>query len=173
MTDQIILTVPARLLETGDHTAGFTIYQMHNFPDGSKEIGFLVPGTTHKMTGLIDAKDLDAVLFPLTKRGDAHRPSARNLALGLPEDLHRPGYNHTPPEPIAVYPAGTRVGDIKHFDRGMKVVFECPLHHVRYYSKDPYVSNWFGGGHATADLPCEVQTGDYLVAEDYLPTRNG
>lgn len=169
MTDQILLTVPARYLETGDHTAGFTIYQMHNFPDGSKEIGFLVPGTTHKMTGLIDAKDLDAVLFPLTKRGDAHRPSARNLALGLPEDLHRPVYNHTPPEPIAVYPAGTRVGDIKHFDRGMKVSFHCPKHpQNHFYSKDPFVSSWFGEGAA-----CSCPTSEYVVSSDYLPTRNG
>ena len=172
MTSEILLTVPARHLTAGDSTHGFSVSHSQSFPDGSREFRFVVPYTTHSITVLVAAKDLDGVSFPLTKRGDAHSPSERNKALGLPEDLHRPVY--TQPEPIAVYPAGTKIGDVKHFDRSQHIHFRCPLHpEARYSSKDPFVSSWFSAPFPEDHEGCSAGVGDYIVTSEYLPTRNG
>ena len=79
------------------------------------------------------------------------------------------------PQPIAVYPVGTRIGDVKHFDRGQKVVFHCPKHPARHWaSKDPFSSSWFDAGKEFGDLEeCDCNTRDYVVKFEYKPTRNG
>lgn len=178
MTD-ILLTVPARHLIPGDHTAGFVVSTKHVVPgiDGTTThhvlFTFVVPFTTHSMEVKVLEKDLDAISFPLTQRGDDYSPNARNAALGLPP-VPPPVY--VEPEPIAVYPAGTRLAEIEHFDRGIKLVFQCPRHKEcegkRYMSKDPYVSSWFScGDYSPTD--CMTPTNEYVLSEDYKPTRNG
>jgi hypothetical protein len=85
-------------------------------------------------------------------------------------------------EPIAVYPAGTPIKDVQHFDRGTKVIIRCKEHpQWLYASKDPYVSNWFPADRVTADAECRgtvdcihtLNSGTYEVAVDYKPTRDG
>lgn len=77
---------------------------------------------------------------------------------------------HPAGKAIPVYPVGTRIGDVKHFDRGMKVAFHCPKHPKNVFSsKDPFSSSWFGEG-----VPiCDCNTRDYVVFSEYKPTRNG
>lgn len=171
--DVIVLTVPARHLQPGDHTAGFVVSQSRNFPDGTREFRLVVPYTAHHMTVTVREQDLDAVSFPLTKRGDDYSPNARNAALGLPPV---PEKVYVAPEPVAVYPEGTQVQDIEHFDRSMKLVFRCPVHHdcegKTFFSKDPYVSSWFSAGdYSPSD--CDTPTDKYVLAQEYRPTRNG
>ncbi len=174
---EILLTTTARHLTPGDATAGFTVSQSRNFPDGTREFKFVVPYTVHSMTVTVREEHLDAVTFPLTARGDAHSPSARNLVLGLPEDLHKPVY--TRPEPVAVYPVGTLVKDIKGFDRSIKVAFACPEHPTSaWVSKDPYSSSHFAqnskmAADCTHTRQCKINVGDYVLTHEYLPTRNG
>lgn len=169
MTDQILLTVPARLLTPGDQTHGFVVSQKHNFPDGSLEFRFVVPFTGHHMTVLIQEEHLDAISFPLVKRGDSYSPNARNAALGLPLP---DATTFLAPPPIAWYGKGTRVGDVQHFDRGQKIAFHCPKHPKnRWHSKDPFVSSWFGTTSCPAD--CGTPTADMILDIDYKPTRNG
>lgn len=87
-------------------------------------------------------------------------------------------------EEMPVYPAGTPLEDVKVFDRGTKVLFKCTEHpQWTYASKDPYVSNWFPGDRVTGDAEfrgecnaCQhsIRTpGQYVLAEEYRPTRNG
>lgn len=80
------------------------------------------------------------------------------------------------------YPAGTPIEEVHSFDRGQKVAFKC-IDHPQwvYVSKDPYVSNWFPGDKATQDaefkgeVTCrhKLTPGQYVVAHDYHPTRDG
>lgn len=87
-------------------------------------------------------------------------------------------------EEFPVYPAGTPLEDVMVFDRGIKVHFKCTDHpQWSYVSKDPYVSNWFPGDSVTVDAnhsgeadACQhsIRTrGQYVLASDYHPTRNG
>jgi len=87
-------------------------------------------------------------------------------------------------EPIAVYPAGTPIEDVRHFDRGDKVIIRCKDHpQWLYASKDPYVSQWFPADRATVEAQqqglldeCQHtlrQRGQYEVAVEYKPTRDG
>lgn len=171
MTAEIILTVPARHLTTGDHFNGMTVMSIDRFRDRHHSIKFVIPHTTHTMTVIVMEKDLDAVSFPLTKRGDDYSPSRRNAALGLPP---APEKVYAAPEHIAVYPAGTKVGDVKHFDRGQHIHFRCPLHpEAKYSSKDPFVSSWFAAAFHEPHEGCSAGVGDYIVTSEYLPTRNG
>jgi hypothetical protein len=122
------------------------------------------------MTVTIKEKDLDAIAFPLTKRGDDFAPNPRNAKLGLPPVTPKP---YVAPEPIATYPAGTRISDVEHFDRSMKVVFYCPDHPQNVFaSKDPYVSHWFLVEGEWCAMDCLAQVGDHIVHTDYKPTRN-
>lgn len=173
MSTEIILTVPARHLQPGDHTAGFVVSSQSNFPDGSREYKFVVPSTSAYITVLVQERHLDSVSFPLTKRGDDYSPNARNAALGLPPV---PPKVYVAPEPVAVYPVGTRVADIHHFDRSMHLQFQCPRHGECsgriYSSKDPYVSSWFSqGDYSPSD--CATPTNEYVLVAEYRPTRNG
>lgn len=174
--EEVILTVPARHLQCGDKVWGFTISSMQNIfgIDGKevirKEWVFVVPYTTHTMKVVVEAKDFDHTMFPLTDRGDRHSASARNKALGLPLDLHQHVYKETKVEPIAHYAAGSRLDDVIHFDRGQKVGIKCPDHpgNGTFWSKDPRFSSWFGEGN-----PCNCSLSKYILAADYNPTRNG
>lgn len=170
------ILVPARHLHTGDHVWGYVVSEIRRFPgiDGVTthhlEFKFVVPFTTHSMTVTVQAKDENGILFPVTKRGDDHNPNPRNALLGLPLT---PPKQYVTPQPIAVYPAGTEMSDVKHFDRSMKVLFHCPNHpEAVYASKDPYVSNWFSAA-GSGVCNCHIPTGDYIVHEDYKPTRDG
>lgn len=169
MTAEIILTVPARHLKTGDHFNGMTVSSWQRI-ETTHTWKLVVPFTTHSMTLTVEEKDLDAISFPLTKRGDDYSPNARNAALGLPPVPPKP---YVAPEPIAVYRAGAKVGDVRHFDRGQHIKFRCPLHpEARYSSKDPYVSSWFSAPEVD-HMHCSATTDDYILTADYLPTRNG
>ena len=45
---------------------------------------------------------------------------------------------------MITYPAGTRLGDIRVFDRSTKIAFTCLRHNIgTWHSKDPFVSHWF------------------------------
>lgn len=170
MTSEILLTVPARLLQCGDTFNGMSVWKWQRIGE-VYEWTLVVPFTTHTMKLSIHEKDLDAISFPLTKRGDDYSPNARNAALGLPPV---PPRVYVAPEPIAVYRAGTRMSDVKHFDRSMHVQFRCPLHpETRYSSKDPYVSSWFHDP-AVGECPpeCVARADDMIVAAEYRPTRN-
>lgn len=166
-----ILTVPARHLQCGDHFNGMVVSQWQRI-EGRYQWTLAVPYTTHIMKLEVREEDLDSVSFPITKRGDDYSPNARNAALGLPLVAPKP---YVAPEPIAVYRAGTKMSDVKHFDRGQHVQFRCPLHpETRYSSKDPYVSSWFHDP-AVGECPpeCPSRADDMIVTVDYLPTRNG
>ena len=174
---EIILTVPARHLQPGDHTGGFVVSTKTAFPDGTLEFKFVVPFTSAYTTVLVQERHLDGVLFPLTKRGDDYSPNARNAALGLPPV---PPKVYVKPEPVHTYPAGTKVKDIKHFDRSQHLLFACPEHPTSAWSsKDPYVSSWFSqlGDDVMVDCRqarhCMIPLDDYVLTLDYLPTRNG
>lgn len=177
-TEETILTVTARHLQPGDHTMGMVVSSLSNYPDGSKEFKLVVPFTVHTMLVSVKEKDLDAVKFDLTKRGDTHNTAPRNKALGLPLELHQTVYKQTHVEPVATYPVGTKVQDIKHFDRSMKVAFACPAHpKSAWVSKDPYSSSHFPQSDETVDCTghrqCKIPVGDYVVTHEYKPTRNG
>jgi hypothetical protein len=52
-----------------------------------------------------------------------------------------------------LYPIGTNISDITHFDRGIKVYFGCKEHpQYEYMSKEPCVSQWFPANEATQNL---------------------
>jgi hypothetical protein len=170
---EIILTVPARHLTPGDHTHGYVVSQMQRVAGHHREFTFVVPYTTHFMKVRVFEKDLDAISFPLTKRGDAHDPNPRNIALGLPP---APEKVYVAPEPVAVYPVGTRIGDLKHFDRSQHVLFKCPDHpDSAWSSKDPRSSSVFPQTDKTRDCGpgCLVSIYDYVTTHEYKPTRNG
>ena len=163
------LMVPARLITSGDHFWGMSVPQTRNMVGGDKMITMIIPRTAHGQTLIVEADALDEIYYPVTKRGDSHSPAARNIALGVPVEKDAPA-PYVAPEPVAVYPVGTRIGDVEHFDRGMKVAFHCPRHPTNvFYSKDPFSSRWFGEG----DLICECNTRDYVTTHEYKPTRNG
>lgn len=169
--NDIILTVPARYLRAGDHTLGFAVSSTQEHEDGSREFRFVVPYKAHSMMVRVEEKDLDGVTFPLTMRGDDYSPNARNELLGLPPV---PPKVYVAPEPIAIYPAGTRISAVDHYDRSMKVSFHCPDHPNNVFmSKDPYVSHWFLLSGDWCPDGCVAQVGDHIVHEDYKPTRNG
>jgi len=164
------ITIPARHITAGDHFWGWVVSQFKNLPDGGREFRLVWPHTATHCTITVLEHQLDRVSFPVSQRGDSHSPNRRNEILGLP--LEEPPV-YVAPEPIAEYPAGTRIADVHHFDRGQKVVFHCPKHpHKTYMSKDPYGSSWFptspGGGEN-----CACPTGEHVVSIDYKPTRNG
>ena len=164
------IQIPARYIVAGDFIGGLIVSSIRNLPEGDREFKLVTPGTTHVAVVRVEEKDLRGILFPVTKRGDDYNPNPRNALLGLP--LSRP-VQHPEPAPIAVYPAGTRVGNVRDFDRSMKVLFHCPDHPgVVYMSKDPFVSTWFVV-EASGACDCHRPTGDYIVHEDYKPTRNG
>lgn len=170
MTEAIVLTVPARHLTTGDYFNGMTVMSIDRFVGKHCNFTLVIPHTTHTMVVSVQEKDLDAISFPLTKRGDDYSPNARNAALGLPPVT--PVVTFTRPEPVAVYPAGTLMKHVKHFDRSIKVNFHCPTHPGNVWcSKDPYSSSWF----SVQGTGCECihHVGDYIVSTDYKPTRNG
>lgn len=71
-----------------------------------------------------------------------------------------------------IYPAGTPVPEVKEFDRGQKVVFQCKSHPLSIWaSKDPYISGWFAARREYEECLCPLP--NYVLAEDYSPTRNG
>ena len=167
------INIPARHITAGDHAWGFVISTTRNLPDGSREFTFVVPFQTTSMKGTVEARFLDTLSFPVTKRGDDYSPNRRNALLGLPPVEPKP---YVAPEPIAIYPAGTRISDVEHFDRSMKVQFHCPDHpQNKFASKDPYVSHWFPATYDGTWCPedCVAQVGDHVVSEDYKPTRDG
>jgi hypothetical protein len=138
------------------------------------EFKLVWPHTTHSAILTVLEKDLDSLSFPLTKRGDDYSPNARNAALGLP--LVTPVVTFKKPEPVAVYPVGTRIGDIKHFDRSQHVLFKCPNHlRSAWSSKDPRSSSVFPQTDGTVDCGpgCLVSIYDYVTTHEYKPTRNG
>ena len=167
------LMVPARLVTGGDHIYGMSVYQTRNL-EGGIEINACIPRTTHSHSIRVSAEDADAVVYPVTKRGDSHSPAARNQALGMPVGRDAPP-PYVAPEPVAVYPVGTRIGDVKHFDRGQKVTFHCPKHPVKHFaSKDPFSSTWFDAGKEFGDMvDCDCNTRDFVIKYEYKPTRNG
>ena len=78
------------------------------------------------------------------------------------------------------YPVGTRVGDIKQFDRSIKVEFCCTNHIQQgiWCSKDPFVSNWFPVNEQAIEFSnqtymnpevkwCNCPTGSYVTTSDY------
>lgn len=175
MTSEIILTVPARHLTTGDHFNGMTVMSIdRSHAGGQITFKLVIPFTTHTMEITVLEKDLDAVSFPLTKRGDDYNPNPRNRALGLPPVPPKP---YVAPEPIAVYPVGTRVEDIKHFDRSMHVLFACPKHRdSAWFSKDPWSSTIFPQSLRTMDCGpegCRIGLENFTLTHEYEPTRNG
>jgi hypothetical protein len=150
---------------------GYVVSEWQRLEDGGSQFKLVVPYTTHFITIVIREKDLDDIKFELTKRGDDYSPNRRNEILGLPL-VPPPVY--VEPEPIAIYPAGTRISDVHHFDRSMKVAFHCCDHPQNVFlSKDPYVSNWFKLEGAWCPDGCVAQVGDHIVHTDYKPTRNG
>lgn len=167
------LMVPARYITSGDHFWGFSVFSI-KYERYWTGISLCIPGTTHTQTINIKRADLDAIIYPVTKRGDSYSPKARNTNLGQPLEKDAPA-PYVAPEPVAVYPVGTRIGDVKHFDRGQKVVFHCPKHPARHWaSKDPFSSSWFDAGKEFGDLEeCDCNTSDYVVKFEYKPTRNG
>jgi len=163
-----IITIPARHITAGDHFWGWVVFSLKNLPDGGREFNLCIPRTTTTQTITVKADQLDSVSYPVSQRGDSHAPNRRNELLGLPRE-EPPVY--VEPEPIAVYPAGTKIGAVRHWDRGQKVVFHCPTHpHKTYMSKDPYFSNWFS---STPGEGCQCSIHEYVVSIDYKPTRNG
>ncbi len=71
-----------------------------------------------------------------------------------------------------IYPKGEPIGDVKEFDRGQKVVFQCKDHPLSIWaSKDPYTSRWFAARREYEECLCPLP--NYVLAEDYSPTRNG
>lgn len=173
-----LLTVPARHLQCGDHLWGYSIYAWQKLENGDYKWDMVEPYTTKSFSLIVEEKKLDELSFPITKRGDAHSTSARNKALGLPEDLHQTVYRDTRPEPVAVYPVGTRIEDVRHFDRSQHILFACPEHpHSAWSSKDPRSSSIFPQSDKTQDCTiarrCKVSIYDYVVTHDYKPTRNG
>ncbi len=174
MTTEETPTIPARLITPGDHFWGYVVSQTRNVWDGSREFKLVMPITTHSQMITIREQDLDFVTYPVTKRGDDYSPNARNAALGLPPV---PLQVYVKPDAIASYPVGTKVKDIKHFDRSMKVAFVCPDHPASaWVSKDPFSSSifpQFSDGFDDCQPGCKIALGDYVVTHEYLPTRNG
>jgi hypothetical protein len=71
-----------------------------------------------------------------------------------------------------IYPAGTPITEVREFDRGQKVVFQCKDHPLSIWaSKDPYCSRWFPARREYEECDCKLT--NYVLAEDYSPTRNG
>lgn len=168
----MIVNIPARHIRAGDHFNGFVVHTTRNMVDGSRRFHMVIPLTNHTMSIQVDEHALDAISFPVDKRGDDHDPNPRNALLGLPPVVREP---YVAPEPIAVYPVGTLVRNVREFDRGQKVVFACPQHLEVFASKDPYSSSWFPATAASKQCPrdCEIGTGDHVLTEEYKPTRNG
>lgn len=165
------LQIPALLITCGDHINGHSVMTIQTDQEGTRTFTLVVPYTTHTYKVAVLFKDLEAVSFPVTKRGDSYSPNTRNAALGLPLEAPKP---YVEPEPIAVYQAGTKMSDVRHFDRSVHVQFRCPLHpESRYSSKDPYVSSWFAGQGMECPPECTARADDMIVTADYLPTRNG
>lgn len=161
------LQIPAHLITCGDYINGHVVSMIQTDPEGAREFRLVVPHTTHSYKLKILFKDLQAVSFPVSQRGDSYSPNTRNAALGLP--LEAPT-EYVAPEPIAVYPVGTRVADVKEFDRSMKIEFHCSTHPKNVWvSKDPFASNWF----KSAGEWCNCSPADMIVHSEYKPTRNG
>lgn len=172
MTEKILITVPALLLQPGDHVYGYVVSQFKLREDGAYEFKFVVPFTVHSMNVIVLEKDLKDVSFPLTKRGDDHSPNTRNEILGLPPV---PPKVYVAPEPIAIYPVGTELANVNHFDRSMKILFACPKHpESAWLSKDPFSSSIFPQSDSTVDCgpKCDVSIWKYVVTHEYKPTRN-
>jgi len=77
-----------------------------------------------------------------------------------------------------IYPKGTNISEIRHFDRSTKVTFACSEHmEIHYRSKDPFSSNWFPAnelanqiGFGIEEDPCAhtfKNHGEWLTTEDY------
>lgn len=87
------------------------------------------------------------------------------MTLSFPSEI-------TVPQPVT-YPAGTRVGTIKDFDRSQHLTFRCTDHpEAQYLSKDPFVSAWAPVGLERAICPpsCELPLNDYEIVLDYVVT---
>lgn len=77
---------------------------------------------------------------------------------------------------MATYKAGTKVGDIKTFDRSTKITFTCEKHDIgEWVSKDPFVSTWFPNwnnsdafGNALHNAnDCNCPVGSLVTTEEY------
>ncbi|UKH48323.1 hypothetical protein SEA_LILMAC1015_37 [Arthrobacter phage Lilmac1015] len=80
------------------------------------------------------------------------------------------------PDPIAVYPAGTRIDSIRIYDRSTKVAFTCSEHPGGpvWVSKDPRISSWFvRTAEDESKHDCGCKTNKMVTASEYAPTRNG
>lgn len=166
------MNISARHLQPGDHINGTVISSKVLTANGGVKFLVTKPYTTESYEILVAGNKLDLVCFNVTLRGDSENPNPRNRALGLPEIVQGP---YVAPEPIAIYPEGTHIKDIREFDRGQKVMFKCPQHPGIFMSKDPYSSRWFPSTHDTKLCPqtCKAGIGDYVLVEEYKPTRNG
>lgn len=67
------------------------------------------------------------------------------------------------------YPVGTKLKEIKGYDRGQKVCFQCPVHPDNgwFAAKSPS-STWFGQG-----IPCDCWYEGFVLVAEYTPTRIG
>lgn len=67
---------------------------------------------------------------------------------------------------VTEYPAGTKLKDIKDFDRSTHVMFNCPNHsESKYMSKDPFCSSIFIlDGWANE---CNCPMGEHVTIELY------
>lgn len=165
------LLIPAHLITCGDVINNHVVTRIQTDREGDREYVLVVPYTTHTYTLKVAFKDLEAVSFPVSKRGDSYSPNTRNAALGLPLVAPAP---YVAPEPIARYAVGTKMSEVRHFDRSMHIVFKCPNHGTEYSSKDPYCSSWFRDPMAGECPPeCGTRADDMIVSREYLPTRNG
>ena len=68
---------------------------------------------------------------------------------------------------MTIYPAGTKVVDIRHFDRSTKVSFQCSAHGGPvWFSKQPSCSNWFSReAEEVHACPCNLLM--YVTTEPY------
>lgn len=75
-------------------------------------------------------------------------------------------YSSQKVEIIEEYPVGTKISEIKEFDRSTKVWFSCPNHATTWASKDPWASSWFrmkGMGDQ-----CNCPVGDFETTHPYV-----
>lgn len=172
------LPISARHLTAGDYFFDWMVSSWQR-TGSSKEFTLITPGRANSFTLTVKAEKLDDVVFPVHKRGDSHSPTARNRAMGLPDDLDRPE-PPKPAEPIEIYTAGTRIENVRYFDRSIKVAFACPDHpRSKWVSKDPHSSTIFAQSDETIDCTageagdCKVDLDDYILTHEYKPTRNG
>ena len=78
-------------------------------------------------------------------------------------------------ETTTLYAPGTRVGDVRRFQSAAPVFFHCPDHprDGRFFSWDPYFSEWKLMNGTQCPEDCLRDLDDYLLSTEYQSVADG